>query len=63
MESDILDLHRSFIENQKRQIYLANQLIKYANYDIKIIALVNEIIKNCEKCISIEQNMMNNYEN
>lgn len=63
MENNVLDLHRSFIDNQKRQIELANKLIKYANYDIKIIALVNEIIKNCEKCISIEQNMMNNYEN
>lgn len=62
MENDILDLHRSFIDNQKRQIYLANKLIECANYDIKIIELANEIIKNCEKCISIEQNMMNNYE-
>ena len=63
MENNVLDLHRSFIDNQKRQIELANKLIKYANYDIKIITLANEIIKNCEKCISIEQNMMNNYEN
>lgn len=59
MESDILDLHRNFIESQKRQIELANQLIKCANYDIKIIELANEMIKNCEKCISIEQSMNN----
>lgn len=59
MESDIVDLHRNFIEAQKRQIELANQLIKYANYDIKIIELANEMIKSCEKCISIEQNMNN----
>lgn len=61
MENYILDLHRNFIETQKRQIELANKLIECANYDIKIIELANEIIKNCEKCISIEQNM-NNYE-
>ena len=59
MESDILDLHRNFIESQKRQIELANQLIKCANYDIKIIELANEMIKNCEKSISIEQSMNN----
>ena len=59
MENDIVDLHRNFIETQKRQIELANQLIKCANYDIKIIELANEIIKSCEKCISIEQNMNN----
>ena len=59
MEINLLDLHRNFIENQKRQIELANQLIKCANYDIKIIELANEIIKSCEKCILIEQNMNN----
>ena len=63
MKRNLLDLHRNFIETQKLQIKLANQLIKYANYDIKIIVLANEIIKGCEKAISIEQNMMNNYEN
>ena len=45
MGNNVLDLHRSFIENQKRQIELANKLIK-----------------GCEKCISTEQNIMNNYE-
>lgn len=63
MESDILDLHRSFIDNQKQQIYLANKLIECANYDIKIIVLANKMIKSCEKAISIEQNIMNKYEN
>lgn len=63
MENDILDLHRSFIDNQKRQIYLANKLIECANYDIKIIVLANKMIKSCEKAISIEQNIMNKYEN
>ena len=63
MKSDILDLSINFIENQKRQIYLANKLIEYANGNEEVIALANEMIKSCEKCISIEQNMMNNYEN
>lgn len=63
MESDILDLSINFIENQKRQIYLANKLIEYANGNEEVITLANEMIKSCEKCISIEQNMMNNYEN
>ena len=62
MESNLLDLSINFIENQKRQIYLANKLIKYANDNEEVIALANEMIKRCEKCISIEQNMMNNYE-
>ena len=59
MESDIVDLHRNFIEAQKRQIELANQLIEYANGNEEVIALANEMIKSCEKCISIEQNMNN----
>ena len=59
MESDIVDLHRNFIETQKRQIELANQLIEHANGNEEIIALANEMIKSCEKCISIEQNMNN----
>ena len=63
MESNLLDLSINFIENQKRQIYLANKLIKYTNDNEEVIALANEMIKRCEKCISIEQNMMNNYEN
>lgn len=62
MESNLLDLSINFIENQKRQIYLANKLIKYTNDNEEVIALANEMIKRCEKCISIEQNMMNNYE-
>ena len=62
MESDILDLSINFIETQKRQIELANQLIEHANGNEEVITLTNEMIKSCEKCISIEQNMMNNYE-
>ena len=62
MESDILDLSINFIETQKRQIELANQLIEHANGNEEVITLANEMIKSCEKCISIEQNMMNNYE-
>ncbi len=61
MENNVLDLHTNFIENQKRQIYLANKLIECANGNGEIIALANEMIKSCEKAISIEQNM-NNYE-
>ena len=63
MGNNILDLHRSFIDNQKRQIEAANNLIECANGNEEIIVLANELIKSCEKCISIEQNMMNNYEN
>ena len=59
MESDVLDLHRMFMENQKRQIKLANQLIEHANDNEEVIRLANEFIKSCEKCISIEQNMNN----
>ena len=59
MESDVLDLNRMFIENQKRQIKLANQLIEHANGNEEVIRLANEFIKSCEKCISIEQNMNN----
>ena len=61
MENNALDLHTNFIENQKRQIDLANKLIECTNGNEEIIALANEIIKSCEKAISIEQNM-NNYE-
>lgn len=59
MENDILNLHKSFIENQNKQIELANQLIEYANGDEEVIILANEMIKSCEKCISIEQNINN----
>ena len=37
-------------------------LVKDCNNE-EVITLANEMIKSCEKCISIEQNMMNNYEN
>ena len=59
--SDALDLHINFIEIQKRQIELAKQLIKCANGDEELIRMANKMIKSCEKCISIEQNM-NDYE-
>lgn len=61
MENNVLDLHRSFIDNQKRQIDLANKLIEYANGNIEVIELANKIIKSCEKAISIEQNMNKNF--
>ena len=59
MKSDILDLNRNFIESQKRQIELANQLIEYANGNEEVVELAKEMIKSCEKVISIEQNMNN----
>ena len=55
MENDILDSHRNFIENQKRQIEVANQLIKYDNEDM--IRTAKELIKSCEKSIEIVQKM------
>ena len=55
MENDILDSHRNFIENQKRQIELANQLIKYDNEDM--IRTAKELIKSCEKSIEMVQKM------
>ena len=55
MENDILDSHRNFIENQKRQIEIANQLIKYDNEDV--IRTAKELIKSCEKSIEIVQKM------
>ena len=61
MRNNVLDLHRSFIDNQKRQIDLANKLIECANDNEEIIVLANELIKSCEKCISIEQNMNKNF--
>ena len=63
MESNILDLNKNFIENQKRQIELANQLIEHANGNKEVIRLANELISSCKKCIEIEQNMNKNYEN
>ncbi|WQJ54056.1 MAG: hypothetical protein [Vetruanivirus porcinprimi] len=61
MGNNVLDLHRNFIDNQKRQIDLANKLIECANDNEEIIVLANELIKSCEKCISIEQNMNKNF--
>ena len=49
MGNNVLDLHRSFIDNQKRQIDLANKLIECANGNEEIIVLANEMIKSCEK--------------
>lgn len=61
MGNNVLDLHRSFIDNQKQQIEAANKLIECANGNEEIIVLANELIKSCEKCISIEQNMNKNF--
>ena len=61
MGNNVLDLHRSFIDNQKRQIDLANKLIECANGNIEVIELANKMIKECEKAISIEQNMNKNF--
>ena len=61
MGNNVLDLHRSFIDNQKRQIDLANKLIECVNDNEEIIVLANELIKSCEKCSSIEQNMNKNF--
>ena len=61
MGNNVLDLHRSFIDNQKRQIDLANKLIECVNDNEEIIVLANELIKSCKKCISIEQNMNKNF--
>ena len=63
MEIDIVDLNRSFIENQKRQIEMANKLIEHSNGNEEVIRLANELIRSCEKCIEIEQNMNKNYGN
>lgn len=61
MGNNVLDLHRSFIENQRRQIEVANKLIECANGNKEVIEIANELIKSCEKCISIEQNMNKNF--
>lgn len=61
MGDNVLDLHISFIDNQKRQIDLANKLIECSNGNEEIIVLANKIIKSCEKAISIEQNMNKNF--
>ena len=62
MKSDIVDLNRSFIENQKHQIEMANNLIEHANGNKEVIRLANELIRSCEKCIEIEQNINKNME-
>lgn len=59
MKSNTLDLNRNFIENQKWQIELANKLIENANGNKEVIEIAKEMIKSCEKVISIEQNMNN----
>ena len=59
MKSNALDLNRNFIENQKWQIELANKLIENANGNKEVIEIAKEMIKSCEKVISIEQNMNN----
>ena len=61
MGNNVLDLHRSFIDNQKKKKDLANKLIECTNDNEEIIVLANEIIKSCEKTISIEQNMNKNF--
>ena len=61
MGNNVLDLHRSFIDNQKRQIEVANKLIECTNGNKEVIAIANELIKSCEKCISIEKNMNRNF--
>ena len=57
MKNNVLDLSRNFIENQKRQIELARQLIACAHGDEEVIGMANKMIKSCEKSISIEENM------
>lgn len=59
MECNALDLHRKFIESQKQLIELANNLIEHANGNEALIKFANELIKSCEKSISIEQNKNN----
>ena len=49
MENDVLDLSRNFIENQKRQIEIAKQLIECANGDEEVIGMANKMIKSCKK--------------
>ena len=39
-----------YIEFQKKQIELANQLIEKSNGNEKVIKMANEIIKSCKKC-------------
>ena len=54
MGNNVLDLHISFIENQRRQIEAANKLIECANGNKEVIERANELIESCKKCISIE---------
>ena len=42
---------------------MANKLIEHANGNEEVIRLANELIRSCEKCIEIEQNMNKNYGN
>ena len=42
---------------------MANKLIEHANGNEEVIRLANELIRSCEKCIGIEQNMNKNYGN
>lgn len=55
-ESSMNKVYTTFIENQKRQIDLANKLIEYANNDL-VVGLAKKMVKSCEKVISIEQNL------
>lgn len=59
MEGTVLESDINYIEIQKKQIELANKLIENANGDEEVIRIAKELIKSCEKCISIEQNMNN----
>lgn len=59
MEYDALELHRNFIENQKQQIELANNLIEHANGNEEVIRMANELIELSEKAILKEQYMHN----
>ena len=43
MENNVLDLSRNFIENQKRQIEIAKQLIECANGDEEVIGMANKM--------------------
>ena len=51
MESDIVDLHINFIENQKHQIEMANKLIEHANGNKEVIRLANVLIRSCENAL------------
>ena len=59
MEGSVLESHIDYIAIQNKQIDLANKLIENANGDEEVIRIAKELIKSCEKCISIEKNMIN----